>query len=234
MGSVTTRDAALHQRLKVAHMRDRLRRRRQRRRARCCARCRRSRCATRRRTRAGAHAGGVVGRAGPRSRRCCIRRSPGSPGHEHWKRAVHATRPACSRSSSTRASRARRSTPSSMRSSCSGSATRGPGRSAWSFPYDLATMRAQPRLGRHAGALLDRPRGRRGPDRGLPPGAGRSAATEPQRCRRARAASATPAQAQRQRLRRHRERELFERLAAAGASRRPRSRSGRAAWRAPS
>ena len=45
MGSVTTRDAALHQRLKCDAHADRLRRRRQRRRARCCARCRR--CALR-------------------------------------------------------------------------------------------------------------------------------------------------------------------------------------------
>ena len=104
MGSVTTRDDALHQRLKATHMRmgfgvgandvelvlrslpsldAALRGAGPRRRAQLAR---------------------VVGERGPRSSQVLHPALAGSPGHEHWARAVQRRPPGCSRSSSTRAS----------------------------------------------------------------------------------------------------------------------------------
>ena len=133
MGAVTTRDEALHLKLKLTHMRlawawapttPRP----------CCARCPASACATARRTtpRASWRAG-APGR--PPSRRCCTRRwttrpatPPGSRCAARPTRAARARRPGCSASSSTRVTRRRRSMPSAMRCACSSSATAGAAR----------------------------------------------------------------------------------------------------------
>ena len=92
MGSVTTRDEALHLQAEAAAHAHRLGRRRQRRRGSCCVRCRRCRCATRRRTAPAARFGALVQHARPRSPACCTRRCPARPatrtGKSHCRAAA--------------------------------------------------------------------------------------------------------------------------------------------------
>ena len=114
MGSVTTRDDALHQRLKLAHMR-----------MGCGVGANDVELVLRSlpslalryaaQDRAGARRSRSGGRSGPRSRRCCIRRCRARPGHEHWTRAVHAGRRAVLGRLRRALHARRRSTPSSMR-----------------------------------------------------------------------------------------------------------------------
>ncbi len=84
MGSVVTVDPALHERVLLTHMRLGHRRERQRlrNRAACAAE---HLAALPRARRGGTRAGALVRCSSPRSRRCCTRRSSGSPGHAHWQ-----------------------------------------------------------------------------------------------------------------------------------------------------
>ena len=219
MGSVTTRDEALHLRLKLRAHAHGLGRRRQRRRAGAALAADARSCATTRRTSAG-RALAQWWRERPEVAAVLHPALAGSPGHEHWQRAVRPRPRACSRWSSTSATRRRRSTPSSMRCSCSASAIRGPARSAWSCPTTCAAIRVPPGVARHAGALLGRAGSCRRPDRRLRAGARRARA----RLRAGNAGelgclSVAPAQTHAQADRTHRELQpLLHRSAAVGAS----------------
>ena len=99
MGSVTTRDEALHQRLKATHMRmgwgvggNDVE-------AGAALAAVADVALSRRRTAPAASSRPMVVDARRGRRACCIRRCPGSPGHAHWARSA-ARPPACSRSSS--------------------------------------------------------------------------------------------------------------------------------------
>ena len=94
--------------------------------------------------RAGLRARALVGAAGPRSRRCCIRRSKARRGTSTG-RACAATRPGCSRSSSTRAIRASAvdAFVDALKLFRIGYSWAGP--VSLAVPYDLAAMRAEPR-----------------------------------------------------------------------------------------
>ena len=171
MGSVTTRDEALHLRLKFAHMRLgfgvgandvelvlrslpslALRYEAQ--------------------DRAGARARGVVGEPA-RGRAGAASGVRGIAGPRALEARCAAKQPGCSRSSSTSASRAAQvdAFVDSLRSFKIGYSWAGP--VSLVVPYDLPAMRAKPRMAGHAGALLARPRGGRRPDRGLRAGAAR-------------------------------------------------------------
>ena len=127
MGSVTTRDHDLHLRLKGTHMRMGWGVGAQRRRGRAARPAVAGRCAMRRRTPPAAR-WRMWWQQQPQVSQVLHPALPGSPGHVHWQRAVHARRRGCSRWSSTRATSAPRCMPSSMRSSCSSWVIPGPGR----------------------------------------------------------------------------------------------------------
>ena len=170
MGSVTTRDEALH----LAHQgrphADRLRRRRQRRRARAALAALARRCATRRRTRAGRALAAVVGAAGPRSCRCCIRRCRDRPATSTGQRVCSDAAGLFSVVFDERFTRAQVDAfVDALKLFRIGYSWAGP--VSLVVPYDLRRCAKQPRWPRHAGALLARPRSGRRPDRRLRAGA---------------------------------------------------------------
>jgi cystathionine beta-lyase len=132
MGSVTTRDEALHLNAEDGHMRlgwawaPTMP-------SWCCARCPASRCATTRTMRHGARAGGLAGHAA-RGRAVLHPALPGSPGHAHWKRHLHGRGGAVLGDVRPALRAARRSTAFVDALKLFKIGYSGPARSAWSCP----------------------------------------------------------------------------------------------------